>query len=68
MTNCIRVSIPIKTDTYNSYPEGEITFHLSTDKVFIQISDSDREISVSRKDFKSLVYIINLPINDVDVI
>jgi hypothetical protein len=47
----MEIRIHVKTDTYNTDARDKLIITPIEDEIFLKISDSDREISVSREDF-----------------
>jgi hypothetical protein len=64
MEGRMKVELPLKSDSYNSYPHNEalqVVVDGEDDVVFLQIGD--RRISVCASDLMNVIK-INIPIND----
>jgi len=52
------VKIALERDSYNSYPSGSLELINGENDIHIKLSDSDREISVNKKDLMKALRIL----------
>lgn len=53
----MKVELELETDSYNNYPTEKliIEFSMESKRVWLSISDKDREVSVSKQELKKVV-------------
>jgi len=51
----MKISIPIRRDSENSYPSEHVEFYLSDEFTTIKVSDEEREMTVNTQDLRRLL-------------
>lgn len=54
----MKIILPIEQDSFNSYSDAQLELHLGENYVTLKVSDSEREISVSKEDFRKIINLL----------